>query len=827
MNIINTTALSNFKKNKGRNVLIGVAILLTALLLTVVPTVLMGMISVQNKAVNHVYPTFHGMYRNVDSKSAKEIQTDENMELVGLRQDPANVYCDNPDVSISMVYVDENTAKMSKMKLAEGEFPKKADEIVVSKGLLQVMGLSGEIGDRILLPYQPVENDGLGAAQTKEFTITGMTTDSKEAAAKGVYSAMVSEAFVKETLPEDARKYRVYFRLKNTEGMVTEAIEDKIRSLGEGYGVRKDDIVDNSDYLTANYVDPTTYKGMAMILGVIVLAGILTIYSIYYVSMMDKVQEYGRLRAIGATKRQIRQLVLREGLAVAAASIPIGVILGLITGIAIVYGMIRTGFHADNMLAKQMQVVVDNHEVSMVKPWVIALAVVVSLVTVYISLLRPMIVSSKISAIEAIRYQGNDKMMKKERKGCAEINTIKLTKSNLGRNKKRTVITIFTLGVTGILYVVVATVLSCASPDAMASYEIRKDILVSVDSWEGDEMHPERSLSKIQQNNPMTQELKTQIEAVDGVESVEEGYYVNAGLKEVKEDDGRPLQVGIVGIGDAAMKELQKYVEDGSLDAQGLEDGDGVIVGSGLCKNYPRGNWKVGDKIHVEVMDGDNTLQKELKIEAVVDAPGSLAGYYLSMPNEALQNLCSVNITNRYDIEVASGKEDSAAKAIDQLLSGQEFLEMDTYQNQYEIAEMSIGYMRYGCYGMLFVFGLIGILNLINTMINSVYIRRKELGMLQAIGMSDRQMLKMLQMEGLFYTMGTLILALGIGSLAGYGCFLWAKEEKILSITSYYYPMIPAVVLIVVVLVVQLMVTYLVNKNFKKQSLIERIRFSE
>lgn len=824
MNIINTTALSNFKKNKSRNVLIGVAIVLTALLLTVVPTVLMGMISIQNKAVNNVYPTFHGMYRNVDSKAAKELQENEDMEIVGFRQDPAYVYCENPDISISMVYVDRNTAKMSKMELAKGEFPKKADEIVVSRGLLEVMGLNGEIGDRLTLSYQPVENDGLGAAQTKEFTITGMTADSKESAAKGVYSAMISEAFIKETLPEEAIKYRVYFRLKNTEGMVTDVIEDKIRSLGEEYGVRKDDIVFNGDYLMANYVDPATYAGLTMILGVIVLAGILTIYSIYYVSMMDKVQEYGKLRAIGATKRQIRQLVLREGLAVAAVSIPIGVIVGLVVGIAIVHGMIRTGFAADNMLAKQMQMVIKNHEVSLVKSWVIVLAAMISLVTAYISLLRPMIVASKISPIEAIRYQGNDKMKKRERKGREAINTIGLTKSNLGRNKRRTIITIFTLGMTGILYMVVATVLSCVNPDAMASGEIRKNIRISVDSWEGDEMHPERSLSKIQQNNPMTEELKGQIEAVDGVESVEEGDYVHAGLEEAKEDDGRPLQTGIIGIGNEAMEELQQYVVEGSLDAQGLKDGNGVIVGRALEESFPEGNWKVGDKVHVEMMDGDDTIRKELTIEAVVDAPISLAGYYLSMPNEVLQSMCSVNITDRYDIEVASGKEDSAAKAIEKLLADQEFLEMDTYQHQYEIAEMSIGYMRYGCYGMLVVFGLIGILNLINTMINSVFVRRKELGMLQAIGMSDRQMMKMLQMEGLFYTMGTLILALGVGSMAGYGCFLWAKEEKILSIISYSYPRIPAVVLAVVVLAVQLLVTYLVNKSFRKQSLIERIR---
>ena len=74
--------------------------------------------------------------------------------------------------------------------------------------------------------------------------------------------------------------------------------------------------------------------------------------------------------------------------------------------------------------------------------------------------------------------------------------------------------------------------------------------------------------------------------------------------------------------------------------------------------------------------------------------------------------------------------------------------------------EKSIGMLSHMGYGMLGVFGLIGILNLVNTMIDSVHVRKKELGMLQAIGMSDRQTVRMLQLEGLVYTVGTLILSL-------------------------------------------------------------------
>ncbi len=121
----------------------------------------------------------------------------------------------------------------------------------------------------------------------------------------------------------------------------------------------------------------------------------------------------------------------------------------------------------------------------------------------------------------------------------------------------------------------------------------------------------------------------------------------------------------------------------------------------------------------------------------------------------------------------------------------------------------------------------VGVMDLVNTMINSVYSRRSELGIMQAIGLSDKQLLKMFQMEGMFYTVGTLVITLGLGNIAGYVMFLYAKENHILNIKIYNYPLIPTLILIITVILIQFMFTYAINRNFKKQSLIDRVRFSE
>ena len=121
----------------------------------------------------------------------------------------------------------------------------------------------------------------------------------------------------------------------------------------------------------------------------------------------------------------------------------------------------------------------------------------------------------------------------------------------------------------------------------------------------------------------------------------------------------------------------------------------------------------------------------------------------------------------------------------------------------------------------------LGIMNLVNTMMNSIYTRRRELGMIQAIGMSEKQLIRMLQLEGIIYTLGTLAVSVGIGSLVGYGAFLYAKTKHIFQISEYHFPVVPAVLLICVVAFLQVLLTYGVSANFRKLSLIDRIRYAE
>lgn len=837
MNIVTKTALANFRRNKSRNVLVGIAVLLTTILLTAVPMVLFGGFVIENEAIKQIYPTYHAMYRNVGEKTAEKMEEDSRIKEIGFREDPAYMIAKNEDIVISMVYADEMVCRENRLNLTKGRLPKKEDEIVVTRGLLKKMGLEGEIGDRITAPYQVSEGEGLSLAHEQEFTITGFQPDSKESEEKGIYSAMVSKAFADSVIPKEQHAYRLYVKLDGVERKTTDQIEEMIREIGDDYGIKERDVVENSDMLIATYKDPAIYMGLAGFLLVTVLAGVITIYSIYYVSMLGKVQEYGKLRAIGATRKQIRKLVFREGFAVAGIAVPLGLILGSICSVQIMKAVVRHGISTENILSETMKQLIEDGKVSIVQPWILVLATVVAFATVYLALLRPMKIASRITAIEAIRYQGEKpkkrragkkEKQKKERKGYEELSIGRLTLSNLGRNKKRTVVTIAALGMTGIFFITVATLLSCVNPKTMTEEEIRSDVCVNIESWIGDKQHPEREIQNIQKNNPLTDELKEQILSIEGVEKVEESSFAGAlitNIEELKEDDGSPLDSGVTGVSTEQIEEYEKYVTQGSLKDPKLRDGTGVILGEGYITHYT--DLTVGDVVEVQLKDGDKLVPKRLEIVAVVDAPNSMLGNSLTVPEQVLQGICEQNLTDQFDIFIESSHYEEAKKGIEELIANQEFLEMSDYKSIYKEMEKSIGMLSYMGYGMLGVFGLIGILNLLNTMINSVHVRKKELGMLQAIGMSDRQTVRMLQLEGLAYTAGTLVLSLGVGSLTGYALFLKAREEGMFGVRYYQYPVVPALILVVAVLLLQILITYLVNSNFKKQSLIERVRFAE
>lgn len=820
MKMTTRVAYCNMRHYKSKNILIGIAIILTTLLLFVIPSIGKDMVEVNFAVINKIYPTWHALYRNVDESTVMKLAAHHDVKTYGLRSDAG--YMNLEDATVSMMYMDRTGMELYKVKLKEGQLPQKENDIVVSKGILEALGQNGKIGDTITVPYQILKGDGLDYTKEKDFRICGFLADNESSKEQKQYTSLVSEAFLKAEIPVEQVKYRFLLQVNGQKGNTTADYTETIQNIARQFGISEDDMNINKEYLAANYVDPATIPVIVGIMLIVVLAGIITIYSVYYVSMNQRVREFGKLKAIGATKRQLRQIVLREGMGVALFAIPIGLLIGTV---AVKVVLLQFVEHAkdSNVLITEAYKVVAKGEVQLYYWWIYLLAIAVTLCTVYLSLMKPMRMAAKVSEIEAMRYQGGSKRQKSSRKGYQFLNIGRLTKRNLAENKKKSTITIVSMAVTGIFVMMVATVLSCANPMESAKSSIVGQYEISPIVESGNKEHPEYEWAEVQKNNPLNEGLKQQIEELDGVERVDVFTALKVSGGPFEEKIGTEF---INGVPEEYAEELKKGITEGNVTYEELKSGDKVILDRALLHWYP--DIKVGDKLKLNIHDGDNTFQKEIEVAAIGEYGTGLTNYNcLIMAKEGAEKL-TINNSSSYFQVIADKDYDEALEAsLQAIVDGSGRLQMRTWKNEYDTWENAIQMTRGACYAFIIILAAISIMNLINTMINSVHVRKKELGMMQAIGMSDRQLMKMLQLEGIFYTVGTLIISIGVGSLAGYPLFLYAKRTGMFDISTYHYPVTAAIIIILTLFVIQMLLAIFIAKSVRKDSLIERIRFSE
>lgn len=816
-------AVANLRQNKGRNLVCGVAILLTSFLVFVILTVGFGMIQAQYTTVNAYYPTWHMMYRDVAEDTVQKIKLHDGIERVGIREDFGMLASD--DMNVVLLCIDDEGTTLNKMKLDEGTFPKEKNEIVLPKRVLEKMGIDAGIGDEISLSYQPYEGNGLGLPIEEKFVISGFSTVTGEDTKNSSYAIQTSQAYMESVVPKEERVYRVMVRLDVSEGTSTDAIKEEGKEIAAGFGIAESSIRTNDDYLYANYVDPSLLTGIAVIVLVVALAGILTIYSIYYVSMIPKVQEYGKLKALGASKHQIRQIVLREGMLVAVIAIPVGILISTLASGGILKMMCENIRGAGELAELQMQMLRDG-KVDIFQPWIYGVTILVTFLTVLISLLKPMRMAAKISPVEAMRYDGEAAGKKKRRRGYESLNLFRLTKANLTRNKKRTAITVFTLGATGILYMVLATIVSCGNPKEMAKGNLETDYRIRLESTEHDQLHPEYAWSEIQKNNPINDELIQKIKDVPGVTDVNIKTGTNAELPDyIYPQDESSWVAWVVGLDETYAKTIEKGEIEGEISYEELLKGDKIIVEKTFLHWFP--DVQVGDKVKMNIKTGDGMEEKTFEIAAIGEYSRGITEADFILPKKVVEGLSPYNMNDLCDIEVEENQKEQAYKELQTLAESDERLGWDSYEENVEQWESTMKFMSMGFYAFLIIMGGICMMNLVNTMISSIHTRRRELGMMQAIGMSEKQLIHLLQLEGLFYTAGTILVALGFGSLAGYGVFFYAKTENMMNIRAYHYPWMQALILVVVVTAIQLLLTYATSRSFRKHSLIERVRYAE
>lgn len=822
MNMITRIAIANLKYHKRKNILTGIAVFLTALLLFLVPTVGIDMYKVYGEMVKEIYPGWHVMFQNVGEEKRKELSLHHDITSYGIRKNIGRVVLEDGEEKnfrIQMVYLDKTAVSFYRLELKEGKLPEKDDEIVLSDTVLSLLHQKGAAGDKVTVPYQVIRNGELDYTEEREFTISGVFHEEKDLVTP-FYDILVSESFMKEMVKEGQRDVSFLFQM---EGVTTNDIEEKADKIAGQFGIPESDIDYNSDYLMANYTDPDMVKMLIIIMLIVMAAGIITVYNIYYISIHQRIQEFGRLKAIGTVKRQLKQIVLCEGFFAACIAVPAALLMGtVLTKPAILLFSFST--IEDNLFTKTTSRIIQERKVPLLHPWIYLLVAGVTFLMVYLSLRKPMRMAGKVSVMEAVRFQSGKGRKRKKRKRYMEMTPGRLAWIHIFEHRKKSLFTIFSMSATGVLIMAVMSVLACTSPEIMTNADFSGEYLIAPSIEEGNKEHPEWAWAEVKKHNPLTEELQQQIEKEDGVLSVDEISIADISGEDMFYAGG--MENNLCGIPETYKEELEDGIIEGKASYEDLKSGDTAVADQILQYWYPQ--VQVGSRLHLTVHDGDREYQKTITIIAIGDYGSSLHhDNLLMMAKEGADRLSRGNSNRYFVVHAKKMYDEKLYQQLKSLTESSGILEIETRKEWYQYYKEVLTLINNACYIFFGILSVICIMNLINTMLSNIHVRRKEMGMLQAIGMTDRQMQEMLIREGMFYTMGTFFITIGLGSLLGYLAYLYAKSIALFRIRIYAYPVNTVIVIGIVLLIIQLGIGVLLGRSVKKESLIDRIRFSE
>ena len=344
--------------------------------------------------------------------------------------------------------------------------------------------------------------------------------------------------------------------------------------------------------------------------------------------------------------------------------------------------------------------------------------------------------------------------------------------------------------------------------------------------WEADlEEFPE-----ISRNNPLTPELKEKILAVDGVKSINSRASSSAF---VSLPNGAAADFYLHTFTREEEQELlsPEMVLEGTADYDELVKNHGIVITDDLEKPlsamYSGYQPKIGDTLTFQPYGGE---PMEFTVMGIANGENitKTTGIGLFSVPEDLAKQLYLDIKNMEQVWNVFTDEDTDtlrkelyALLDDPLLN---IISRSDYAEQLEAQFKNIMMFIYGLLAFLFFFSLV---NLINTLMTNLIARQQEFGILQSVGLSDKQLSKMLTMECFCYVAVTLLITLIVGGLAGFLLVIILGKTEIFGQLVYQFPIWELLVFAVLLMFVQALYSIYAIRSIRKQSLVERIKITE
>lgn len=777
MNILNKVTRKALGRNRMRTFVTIIGIVLSAAMFTAVTTSITSMQEYMKKCCEQTDGSWYAGYMAADVDKYREIRSDEDVSVTAYLEDMGYAVIGSSNEYKPYLYIggmSGNFTDIVAVNLIEGRMPQNSDEIILPKHLITNGGIKDyNIEDKITLDVGQRSYDGKILSQRDGYQATEegdvndneeklINTGTREYTIVGFYERPSFEpysapGYTALTVGDgsDTAVYDVFYKTKKAGKIYT--VAQRLNPDGESTEY-------NSDYLKFSGVssniafNKVLYSFAGILIMLIMFGSVSLIYNAFSISVSERTRQFGILKSVGATKRQMRHSVIYEGMLLGIIGIPVGIGAGIL-GMFITFKL--TGKFFGMMLVNKIDVVFGLH----VTWQALVAAAVICFVTVMISANIPAVRAARKPAIEAIRQTGDVSIRKNK------IKTSKLTyrlfgfegmlaSKNFKRNRRKYRATVLSLFMSIVLfisasgfcnYLMKGIDVTNATQSYDISYRVTQDILNKAGN---DKDSIEKLLENVQDVTDVTYIYNVNDYMVDVDESL-----ISQKVFDVMDGNVTRWSVGIHFVKDS---DYRSYLKQMNLDENiymNTDDPVGVMYDdiTIYSKKYYRLELFNTDKLNLKAGNGLNTVTLNIgtsvdETPMGIDADG-IQYYPIVMYPFSVRDKVIPDEMQQLNYYIKSDNHKVSYDKMCDMLDTQGLSSYRAYDYAETVAVSRAMTMVIKVFSMGFIvlISLIALANVFNTISTNVMLRRREFAMLKSVGMTKKGFYRMMDYECILY----------------------------------------------------------------------------
>ncbi|MCW4354927.1 FtsX-like permease family protein [Hoyosella sp. YIM 151337] len=325
----------------------------------------------------------------------------------------------------------------------------------------------------------------------------------------------------------------------------------------------------------------------------------------------------------------------------------------------------------------------------------------------------------------------------------------KLARTNAVRNPRRTAATAFALTL-GLMLVTTISVLGTSakvSIDALIDQGIEADFVLS---------------------GPMQTGVPAGVAQVTGAaQGVERAAAINFATAFVgDDDDDRVTGAGVAG-------GIDGILSFDMVEGEATLDGSSMLVDEGTAERF---NWSVGDQVELTRPSRDGTVDVTISgIYTVNQLVGSM-----TLSDQAMNALIPsfVQVTAAVMVRAESGANlEQVRTALEDAVERFVVVQVQDLEEYKSAQSAQVDMILALLYALLALAVVIAILGIVNTLALSVVERKREIGMLRAVGMFRQQIRRTIYIESALIAVFGAVVGLSMGLLFGWGFVRTLRDE--------------------------------------------------